>query len=216
MAYNDVKLGANRNTGGVKSNIYFASPEDFSSIAPIETKPVSFTTYATPNLLPASSTGSAVGDYSYVTSQKQFYKVVGSTGNHVKIYPNLSIVESHVMQSGVTFSVVEAQYKSPVIEGAGSKEFQVTGKDQTLKLKVAGNIEANQSTIMDMIARPLIVIIKDNDGNLIQYGEKDAPAFLLLDKDGTGNAATDFKGAELTLACHTLAYYRGATASVLP
>ena len=215
MGFPNVALGANRNTGGAKNVIYIAEVSDFTTLGQIEPSPTTFATYANPAALPATSTGAQVGDYSFTTSTKQFYKVVGSIGNHVKIYANLSIVEDHVLASG-TMGTIEAQYRSPNSESNGSKEYQVTGFDESFIAKVAGNIESNLGTLRDMVAKPLIVLVKDNDGNLIQFGEQSAPCYMLIEKEMLGTEANGFKGSEIMFSCHTKAFYRGATGSLLP
>lgn len=160
--------------------------------------------------LPLTGTGAQVGDYNYAIAENTFWKVVGSIGNHVQIFGDNSAVEDIVMQAGKTFSKLEAQYRSNKHEGDGSKEFGVTGKDVKHPFKVVGMFEDNIATLDEMVGRPLIIHVKTNNGDMIQYGEPDAPAYILSDKEESGEVANQFIGSSYSIACHTRTFYRGS------
>lgn len=215
--FKKVALGDNLNTGGSANIIRVAELADIATPAIIERYnkyKASATNQTDEASLPSSGAGSAVGNYNHALLEDTYWKVVGSTGNHVKLNGNLSIVDTHVMASGKKFTSIEAQYRSPEQAAEGSKEYQVTGEDVMVPFKVAGNVEENVAEMLKMVARPVIIHIEDNDGNIIQYGDVNSPAYIMNGKSTTGKVANEFKGSEFTISCHVRAFYRGSTSGL--
>ena len=207
--YFKVTTGLNdkKNPGGVHTEILFAKKGRFSAILakPDQNNPDN--TVADAAALAAISSPTQ-GDTAYQQDTEQFWYYDGTAW--VDYSSDNIIPGTHTFTGGTDgFRTIASTMAKTRVEGAGSDDHDVTGVLYQLFFSVPGNYEEQDGFKNNILGKKLIVLVRDTNGKVIQYGTEFSPASIKLASQMTGQVSNEYKGADFVLEAYDKAFYNG-------